>query len=101
MAFTVATTRERTGNLFALYRRAKKREKGGKKREGEGEKKRSGKTQPWNNKRGCIQWSKISNRSFTFLIFLALILNSKSVISLDALNIFFSITKHVGNSNTY
>lgn len=40
MAFTVATTRERTGNLFALYRRAKKREKGGKKREGEGEKKK-------------------------------------------------------------
>lgn len=35
----MATTRERTGNLFALYRRAKKREKGGKKREREGKKK--------------------------------------------------------------
>lgn len=89
MAFTVATTRERTGNLFALYRRAKKREKGGKKREGEGEKKKKWKNTTVEQQARLYTVVKNFESIFYFSNF-PLILNSKSVISLDAEHFFFN-----------
>lgn len=70
----------------------------GKKGRGRGKKKEVEK-----HNRGTTNEVLYSGQKFRvdLLLFLALILNSKSVISLDALNIFFSITKHVGNSNIY